>query len=179
MTATIGNFASGDVLTAAQMNTLGLEFLDDQAFTGYGGVSSDVLSADFANYLVLFYGKLDTGPSALYLRFRRGGSDISTANYNYSYSYANFTGGTPGNVHSTSSTNMRVGGVTADGSMMSMYISLGYNDRAGVTFQGFYGNYSSSAGSGYFHDNSAVTGFSIYRTANQATFRMKVYGLRN
>ncbi len=182
MAATIGNFASGDVLTAAQMNTLGLEFLDDQTFSGYGGVVSNSLNkSDFATYFVSFYGKLNTGASATYLRFMHNGSEVSGANYNYSASYANFTGGTPGVVSSTSSTNIRIGGVNTSGTMTSMWISLGYDNRAGVTWQGFYGNLSSWAGSGWFRDGGVTSpdGLKIYRTANQADFRMRVYGLRS
>lgn len=179
MAATIGNFASGDVLTAAQMNTLGLEFLDDQEFNGYGGVASNVLSGDFSQYMVSFYGKLGTSSSALYWRFQRGGSELSTSNYNYSTTYSNMTGGAPGNLYSTNSSNIRLGAIDTNGAMLNAFITLGYNNRAMVTFQSMYGKVAQYVGAGQFYDGTAVTGFKIYRTANLTDMRVKVYGLRN
>lgn len=179
MAATIGNFSSGDVLTAAQMNTLGFEFLDDQTFSGYGGVSSDVLSSDFDTYFVSFYGKLVTSVSGLYLRFRRGGSELSSSNYEYSSAFNQFSNGTIGSNYGSAVTNMRIGGVSSTGGMVSMFITLGYDNRAMATWQTFYGGNASYNGAGQFHDGTAVDGFKIYRTSNNATLRVRVYGLRN
>lgn len=179
MPATIGNFASGDVLTAAEMNTLGLEFLDDQEFNGYGGVASNVLSSAFSQYMVSFYGKLGTSWSVLYWRFQRSGSELTTSNYNYSTTYSNMTGGSPGNLYNTSGSTIRVGSIDTNGAMLNAFITLGHDNRAMVTYQTMYGKVAQYVGAGQFHDGTAVTGFKIYRTANVTNMRVRVYGLRN
>lgn len=179
MAATIGNFSSGDVLTAAQMNTLGLEWLDDQTFSGYGGVESNVLSGDFTTYFVSFFGYLTSGASGIYLRFMRSGSELTGTGYNFAATQTNFSTGAVGAINATGSTNIRLGGINTSGSMTSMFITLGQGNRAYITHQSIYGSSYAYNGSGQYYDGTAVDGLKIYRTSNLAKLKMRVYGLRN
>jgi len=161
-------------------DAMGLVLLDDKTFTGYGGISSDVLNANnYLSYLVVFDGFLDTGASGLYMRYRRSGSDITTNNYEYSFVTVTFSSGTIGSANSSASTNMRLGGVTPTGGHLSMTITLSTGNRAMANWQNVYGGQNSASGGGNFYDGSAVTGFTIYRTANLAGFKLRVYGLTN
>lgn len=178
MAATIGNFSSGDVLTAAQMNTLGLEFLDDQTFTGYGGVSSDVLSSDFTHYMVQWLGT-NANLSATLLRFRRSSSDITTSSYAYGSNGVTYSSSAAFTNASASATSIRVGSVDTGKSMMSMFITLNTSNVANVTWQYGFEDVQTWNGAGRFSDGSAVTGFSILRSSGSTTMRVRVYGFRN
>ena len=122
MAATIGNFSSGDVLTAAQMNTLGLEFLDDQTFTGFGGVVSDVLSSDFTHYMVQWFGT-NANTSALSLQFRRSGSQITTNNYNYGTNGVTFNTSAAFTNAAQNTNIFRLGTIATGHSFMSMFLT--------------------------------------------------------
>jgi len=178
MAATIGNFSSGDVLTAAQMDTLGLEFLDDQTFTGYGGVSSDVLSSDFTHYMVQWFGT-NANISAVSLQFRRSGSQITTNNYNYGTNGVTFSTSAAFTNAAQNTNIFRLGSVSTGGSFMSMFLTLGYDNVAMATWQLNVQNLETWQGSGHFDDGSAVTGWRIARSSGLTTMRMRVYGLRN
>jgi hypothetical protein len=178
MAATIGNFSSNDVLTAAQMNTVGLEFLDDQTFTGYGGVASDVLSSDFTHYMVQWTGT-NANTSAISLQFRRSGSEITTNDYDYGANGVTFSTGAAFTAAAQNTNIWRVGSVSTGHSFMSMFLTLNSGNAVNATWQ--YNRQGSETwqGTGYFSDGSAVTGLRIARSSGSTTMRMRVYGLRN
>ena len=178
MAATIGNFSSGDVLTAAQMNTLGLEFLDDQTFTGFGGVSSDVLSSDFTHYMVQWFGT-NANVSAISLQFRRSGSQITTNNYNYGTNGVTFNTSAAFTNAAQNTNIFRLGTIDTGHSFMSMFLTLNAGNAVNATWQYSYHNLQTFQGTGYFDDGSAVTGLRIARSSGSTTMRMRVYGLRN
>lgn len=80
------SFASGDVLTATDMNAVGLWLINETIVTSGTATSisfNNVFSSSYANYKVLidnFY--TSAGPVGLNLRMRVGGADATGANYN-------------------------------------------------------------------------------------------------
>jgi hypothetical protein len=178
MAATIGNFSSGNVLTAAQMNTLGLEFLDDQTFTGFGGVSSDVLSSDFSHYMVQFVGT-NANSTSLSLRFRRSSADITTSNYDHGSNIVTYSTGTASTSAGINGSLIRIGSLNTGHSFVSMFVTLNSGNAVNVTWQHNHQDQQTWQGAGHFSDGSAVTGLSLFRSSGSTTMRMRVYGFRN
>ena len=83
---TYPTFASGDVLTASDMNAVGLWLINETIVTGGTATSisfNNVFSSSYANYHILldnFY--TSAGAVGLNLRMRVGGADATGANYN-------------------------------------------------------------------------------------------------
>jgi len=110
-------FTAGAILTAAQMNVSGLWLIKSQVVgTAVSSVLvSDVFSADFDNYRVIYSGGVGSGPTGLALRV--GGA---TTNYSHMLFW-----GTPGvagvNTDSTTSTSQcnYLGGMTTSAASLS------------------------------------------------------------
>lgn len=180
MAATIGNFASGDVLTAAQMNIMGCEYVGTYTFSGYGGIVCDDMG-DFTNYMVQWYGYVNTSSSGLYLRFRKGGTEIAGSGYDYGALDVSYSTGSLGSLNSVNSSNIRLGSIQTAGSGVTMFISQIVNGRQHVAWSQGFGDSASYQGTATHYDSSYVNpdGFIIYRTANLATMEMRVYGFHD
>jgi hypothetical protein len=180
MAATIGNFSSGDVLTAAQMNKMGCEYVGTYTFSGYGGIVCDDIG-DFTNYMVQWYGYLNTGSSALYLRFRKGGTEIAGSGYSYGALDVGYSSGSLGSLYNVNVSNIRVGSIQTAGSGVTMFISQIEDGRQHVAWMEGYGSSASYQGTATHYDASYLNpdGFIIYRSANLATMEMRVYGFHD
>ena len=85
-------FSSGAVLTAAQMNSVGLWFVGSTTVTGVTtGVLDGCFSSDFRDYLLVVDVTGGTANTELAMQFRVGGVAAAT-NYNYGQFGANPAG---------------------------------------------------------------------------------------
>jgi hypothetical protein len=75
--ATPPDFTAGQVLTAAQMDLIGMWRISGGTATSYDGV----FTADYRNYKINFSVTNSTN-QPIYFRFRAAGADNSTTNYN-------------------------------------------------------------------------------------------------
>jgi hypothetical protein len=184
-------FSAGAVLTAAQMNAVGLWLIADASFTSSAAVNvSSVFSSDYINYRVLFV--IESANSAttrtIKLRFRTSGGDDSTANYYYGSQLSSFGGGTidqaQGNINQTEAILANYygyGGSTAgfNCDVFNPQISTKPTFMAGT---GFGGNAAAQSVGGLavqFAANAAHTGFSVYPSTGTITGRYAVYGYRD
>jgi hypothetical protein len=79
--ATPPDFVSGAVLTAAQMNAIGLWLVNTTTFSAVSSVEiNDCFSADFQNYKIVWSITPSTTAN-ISVRLRVGGVDNSTSNY--------------------------------------------------------------------------------------------------
>jgi hypothetical protein len=117
-------FTSGAILTAAQMNAVGMWKVTPTSVSGTGvslsgsnvimsGASEIIVdgcfSSDYRDYLIMcdFFSAQE---EAFTLQYRASGSTTATG---YNYSLLVFTSGTPGGGGSTSQTSMRIGATAA------------------------------------------------------------------
>jgi hypothetical protein len=78
-------FTTGAVLTAAQMNAVGLWHLNTTTFTAQTQVDFvNVFSSDFISYRILFHEYTCTAAGEMIFRLRDAGGPINTANYDMS-----------------------------------------------------------------------------------------------
>lgn len=177
MAATIGNFSSGDVLTAAQMNTFGMEYVGFYTFTGYGGIVIGGLG-DFRRIRVFLNCYINAGTSGLYLRFLDGGAQLSGSNYNYAAQATGMSSGSTSTLNATSSTNVRVGSIASTHSSYVIDVYKGYyGPRTSVMWSGNYGTAEYWRGAGTYYNAAADPDeLYIYRTANLANMAAQVYG---
>jgi hypothetical protein len=103
-------FTAGQVLTAAQMNAVGLWLITDNTFSAVTSFSlpNDTFTADFVNYRFLVRITAVAVDNAMSLRMRASGTDASAANYDYA-----FTGlrsdNTPDSINGQNQTSIAVG----------------------------------------------------------------------
>jgi len=173
-------FTAGQVLTAAQMNQIGLwEAYPETAVSAVSTITRDgVFTSDFTNYLLLVTGTTTTSANLL-LQFRVGGVTAAT-NYNSQYFSASntsligsrtlaatsFTIGTFGNHTNSASTNIYGPQIAATTAITSVnYFGAATN---APDYQQFYGNHSTataydgfilSTSSGTFTGNYALYGY--------------------
>lgn len=177
MAATIGNFSSGDVLTAAEMNTLGMEYVGVYTFSGYGGIVIGGLD-DFRRIRVFLNCYLTAGTSGVYLRFKDGGTELSGADYNYAAQATAMSSGSTATLNATSSANIRVGSIASVHSYYIIDVAKGYyGPRTSVMWSGNYGTAEYWHGAGTYYNAAADPDeLYIYRTANLANMAANVYG---
>jgi len=106
--ATPPTFTAGAVLTAAQMNAIGLWLVDAATFTTQTSISlpNDTFTADFTNYRLMLNLSAVTADATLTMRMRASGTDDSNASYELA--------GTE-----TNSSNTTVTGITSAGGLTS------------------------------------------------------------
>jgi len=176
MAATIGNFSSGDVLTAAEMNTLGVEYLGQYTFSGFGGVSMQGILADFNRVKIVWYGYLSSGTSGLYLRLLDGTTEMTSV-YPYAGTAINMSTGSQFISYAPSNTYCRIGSIQTTGSTFFIDINKDTDGRFGIAWNGHYGTAETWTGASTFYNASFdPDGVKIYRTSNNATMRAEVYG---
>jgi len=114
--ATPPDFVAGQVLTAAQMNKIGLWIVKTQtAFTAASSITADnVFTSDFTSYVLkLRYTTSTTG--SVSFKLRTGGTSAST---NYNYQSINGNGASVSASGSTAQTSANIG-ILTNGSFFS------------------------------------------------------------
>lgn len=185
-------FTTGEVLTAANMNKVGLWLVTSGTFSGVTAASplalTNILTTDYPHYKIVMSWTQSTAGGYLSMRLRNSGGVISTATYD----------------------NQRVenyaGTIVAAGTLNDtawLYLAYNYNLgfqsflNADITFatvaqptqiNGTGTTKRTGAGGNYIYTQSAVgmentstiaTGLNIYPDGGSMTGSYKIYGYRN
>ena len=175
--ATPPDFTSGAVLTAAQMNAVGMWLVKTQTFTADSPLITGVFSADYESYVAIL--RCTSSTTGQYTAVQLiNGTTPKTTNYNRA-GYVSTTGGvlaadSPGTAQST----WHIAGQSTTGiyTTMSFYRPF-VTAETGFKTEGTYlGNYYASAGTQT--ESYSATGFKILASGNSATFTgtVSVYG---
>jgi hypothetical protein len=175
--ATPPDFTAGQILTAAQMNEVGLWLVKTQSVTAGSGTTtvSDVFSADFNNYRVLI-SNYETSLSAD-LRFQFNG--ITTTVYNFGVFTAVF--GSTTNLSANNQTFFLIG---QSGNDTGNSVSVDFHGPFTTTRKNYTGTFIGQNNSGFVGgqctNTASSTGFAL--TLSTGTFTsgtIRVYGYRN
>ena len=175
-------FASGDVLTATDMNGVGLWLVKTQ--TVGTGVSSVVVanafSADFDNYKITYTGGVGSGFQDITMVL-----GATTSNYYWVDLGVSFVNGTVSGASSNAISNAywRVGKLETSGAIVNMDIINPFKTLR--TFYNSAGSFAVSTGSfvtsgGYLNNATSYTGFTLNPIGTTLTGgTVRVYGYRN
>lgn len=176
-------FVSGQVLTAAQMNGIGLWEVKTQTIgTGVSSVTvTNVFTSDYDNYQIIISGGVASTSSV----FRMTLGSVNTGYYAYGV-YGTYAAGGPSNSNTNNGTSwLDVGSGTT--SSLNMQLTLIGPNLAKVTH--FYSQYAVSAAppNGYYQTaggyNTSIlqhTDFTITPSSGTLTGgEIRVYGYRN
>jgi hypothetical protein len=190
--ATPPTFTSGQILTAAQMNAVGMWKVTPTSVSGTGvslssnnvtfTSASEVIvdgcfTSDYRDYLVLCDFS-STAEDAFTLQYRTS----STTTTGYNSSLLVFTTGTPGGGPATNQTSMRIG-ATAASTSHAFEAKIFAPNVASVTtrhISTFNGKDSASTEfcSGTQTATTQFTGFRLYLGSGSITGTLQVYGYR-
>jgi hypothetical protein len=175
-------FSSGAVLTAAQMNSVGLWLVKTQTIgTSEASVTvSDAFSSDFDDYLITINTVVSANQPNLGLRL-----GATNSGYSYSGYYQNFSGGALTVDSTTTATYLNIsacGNGTAGQGRVSFHATVKSPNLAQLSY------YVSSNGSvawtnfytGYISNSTQYTAFTILPSSGTITGgTVRVYGMRN
>lgn len=171
------SFATGEVLTAADMNAVGLWLVKTQTI-GSAVSSQEVtgaFSSTYDNYLITISGGTASTNCALMLRL-----GAANTGYAYSFLYTNYAS-TPLAVGTVGDAQFTYAG-SGTSSSLSMYATLQNPNLADHTFIQGSTAIGTLAGqmSGYKADTTQYTAFTILTSAGTMTGgTIRVYGYRN
>ena len=173
------DFSSGAVLTAAQMNSVGLWLVKTQTIgTGVSSVTvTGAFSTDYENYLITVSGGSNNiSGSALNLKL---GATVTGYYYSLSYSTYNTTPAATGGLNVGNWDYVGSGqttGLNAVIELNSPFLSKGTSIRSSIANSTFYaGNQA-----GYLNNSTSYTSFILATSVGTMTGgTIRVYGLRN
>jgi hypothetical protein len=187
--ATPPDFTAGQVLTAAQMNAVGLWLVKDQTFTSVTTVNIDtVFTNDFLYYSAIIVVNSVSVDTNLRLRYRNAGSTNSGASYFFG-TLGITDGGTASNDNGLGATSHNLLGLDAgqtSGSARSINLHF-FNPKetrkSSHTFQSWgwsqAGSGTYSNGGGTFDANNSFDGFNLFTENGTSTMTgtVSVFGL--
>ena len=175
-------FTSGAVLTAAQMNSVGLWFVSSGTITATtGGNFDDVFTGDFANYRITVNATTGaTAAPALEFALRSGGSTLTGDWYRTSITTSNAAG--PTRAWSATGTNSCTVGYVSDargGQTIIDVFQPQTSDSTRIISQSqAWGSTASNAGTHWnVGDTDVGTGFRL-SCASNFTATVRIYGYR-
>ena len=180
-------FVSGAILTAAQMNSIGLWKISTTVMSGVSTSVSGCFSSDYANYRVVCQNL--TGAAAatrlLSLRFRTT-SDDTTASYNFG-TFGTTSPGTTTQLATNGATSATLAALGAQPSgsaaggfvldIMSPNVASGTTyTGSGIMYQPDLVSYVSRSFSGNMTTATQYTGFTIFGVTDALSGTLQVYG---
>jgi hypothetical protein len=179
--ATPPDFTTGAVLTAAQMNAVGLWLVKSQTIgSAVSGVDvTDAFSTDYDNYLIS-YSTVDSSvdQTGIFFRFGTIASPVTT-NYKFAGKFMGYTG-TNLDLNQNTPGYWEVGGTETD-IIAGAFNVYGPNLNARSTFTASFARSDAAFTIQGIHDASTQhTGFHIYPASGTLTGgKIRVYGYRN
>lgn len=182
-------FTTGAVLTAAQMNTIGMHLVTSATFSGTGAVTlNNVFTADYTNYRVIFNITNTNKQETYCIRLRAGGVDTAT-NYSSVGTWTYLSGGSGFNnvIAGQAATYMIIGSSTGSaaagggiidffGPQVNSYTRI-HSEGSAVTNNTGHENYSMT---GTHYLAYQADGFNIIGLNSLLlTGSICVYGMRN
>lgn len=181
------SFSSGDILTASDMNAVGLWLIKTQSLTTVSNAITSVFSSTYDAYRVVVSDMNNATATnrQVTLRFRTT-SDDTGANYFWGqygfYSATPFSSGAAG---ATYGDIMAIADTTNDGGSLILDI-VNPNLAKATTYSGSAVAYQSNVTAytmrfvfGGVNTNTQYTGFSINGTTDNLSGTVRVYGYRN
>lgn len=187
-------FSAGAVLTAAQMNAVGLWQVTPTSVAGTGvSLSGSTVTAsssttaningcftsDFANYRIVISQFVASGTQAIYMRLRTT-TDATGLDYSFGGTYRLFVGG-GGDTYANNAAEWRIATVSTTPSGGGSYDILSPNLAKHTQYLGNMLNYDSGVVvSGVHKLANAYTGITIF-TGSATTFSatIRIYGYRD
>ena len=176
--ATPPTFSSGAILTAAQMNSVGMWLVKTQTVgSAVASVTvTDAFSADYDNYKIIVSGGVASGDIGI--QFQLG----STATGYYgTYIYSAYSGTSVLGFNTNNGANWPVGASSSAGHQVCIDLLNPFLAKR-TSYGGFNQNTTSNAGpvTGYVANSTSYTGFTLTTTSGTLTGgTIKVYGYRN
>ena len=171
------DFTSGSVLTAAQMNAVGLWLVKTQTIgTGVSSVTvTGAFSSDYDVYLVTIVGGSASANTALGIQM-----GATTSGYAYSLLYTSYTNTAAAVGTGSGSSFLYAGGGTTSSLRMACTITAPYLTEQ-TDFHGSSTNGSfSGVCAGYLNDTTSYTDFTVVTQGVTMTGgTIRVYGYRN
>ena len=179
-------FSAGAVLTASQMNAVGMWKVAEVDLTTGGSVNvNNCFTSDFSNYRILVRdAKHATTSVNLLLRLRVGGVDTATGYY-WSRRFIPMGGAGGGDTGASNGTDIVPGIVAGVSNAGAGSIDIYNPQKAAVTSCTFQGIWTvttgeSSMGSGFLNNTTVYDGFSLLaNTGNFTSLNVCVYGYRD
>jgi hypothetical protein len=180
--ATPPDFTAGQILTAAQMNAVGMWLISDTTITTQSSVSFDgVFTADYRNYLLILRYQTTNDVSLEYQN--RASASNATSNYNRQQLVVDSTSVAGARVTAQSSYGVGQSSVGVI-SFIETYISgpqLSEATLFATTAARNYGSAYTNAGMNFFQGNhstaTAYDGFRLFVSAGTFTGTATIYGL--
>lgn len=172
------SFSSGDVLTAADMNAVGLWLVKTQTIgTTVSSVTvSDAFSADYANYKIMISG--GAASTGLFIRFQLG---ATTTGYNTAYSGVTYSTGAASTSADNNAANFSAVGIATTTSI-NLNIDVINPQLAEHTYvSGAHADATVGRNyAGYLANTTAYTAFTLATSTGTLTGgTIRVYGYRN
>jgi hypothetical protein len=179
-------FSAGAVLTAAQMNAIGMWETAQVNWTSGGTVNvNNCFTSDFSNYrIIIRNAKHATTSVNILLRFRASGTDTA-AGYYWSRRFIPMGGAGGGDTGGSNTTDIVPGIVAGVSNAGAGSIDVYDPQKAAVTSCTFQGIWTvttgeASMGSGFLNNTTQYDGFSlIANTGNFTALSVYVYGYRD
>jgi hypothetical protein len=184
--ATPPEFTSGAILTAAQMNAVGMWLVNSTSFTNTTTIQiNNCFTSDYRNYLVMVsMGCQTEGTGSVDIRLRASGANTTAGNYFFQGVTQNVT--TSPTSNAGSGTNFYGSNVfLTDETSTTMEIKF-FNPQVSTSHTGIHNSTFFTFGDSYFYRNALGTwkatgsydGFSLI-PSRAVTGRLRVYGLRD
>ena len=178
----VPDFAPGEVLTAAAMDSIGLWLVKTQTFSAQANCDvTGVFSADYENYLAVV--RLTSNIQGQYTNVQLlNGTTPKTTNYNRAGFLFTVTGGTAADSFGTGLDGFRLTGQSTAG----IYVTADFFRPFTTAETGYKSSSSYQTGTALMYagaqtENYSATGFRILASGNAATYTgtVRVYGYRN
>lgn len=179
--ATPPDFTAGQILTAAQMNAVGLWLVKSQTVgTGVSSVTvSDAFSADYDVYLITVSGGVGSANLGINLTLGATATGYYSSGFNQGITAStinatNTNNGTSWTSVAYGSTNALSGEITLDNPFAAKRTMVSYQARATSN------NYFVNQQHGFLDNNTSYTAFTLTVAGGNITGgTIRVYGLRN
>lgn len=178
-------WVSGDVLNAADLNTLGLVRISQTTLSGVTNSISNVFSSTYDNYRIVAHGLTNASGTtrAVDIRFRTSSDDTSA---NYFWSMYGYYGATPFNSGAGGDTSAELlslsgtngGGFSIDVHGPNVATATTYGGQS-ITYQGNVSSYVTRMIGGGIGTATQYTGFSIIGVTDNLGGTVTVYGYTN
>ena len=186
------DFSAGSVLTAAQLDKIGLWLIETKDVTAAATIDfTSVFSMDYRGYL-LEWNYSHSTQSDLYLQFRDASGPMTGANYTWGWGGSFTSSGVSQfagfSYQSTAQTSAYMGTATTPGTYASGRMEIFAPQQNNIVHgagQGLSLNYSSTltytylVGGIYHNTTGARTGIRLFPFAGTVTGKFSLYGFRN
>jgi hypothetical protein len=178
--ATPPDFTSGQILTAAQMNAVGMWLIKTQSFTADSPLITDVFTADYEHYVAVL--RCTTSITGQYTNAQLiNASTPKTTNYSRGGLVSTSGGVLAADSAGTSQDGWRISGQSSTGiyATMTFYRPFTTAETGYKVEASYSGNYYALGG--VQTESYSATGFKILASGNAATLTgtVSVYGYNN